>query len=391
LPPETAIVYLASADDLGAATRALSGVPVVVRAIAAARSAGVEAVIVPDVLRTPAVAHALAARPALDTAVRWVATRATLPAAAALLVPALAFVTVDDLRRLLAMPAPAVLATPEDSGVVFMTAPAAVVTDLAPALVAGLPVISELLRIAKDLEPCPGHGGAAGVWTATSPSLPDDSGTAIDTALDRVVHRRLSRPISRAAVAWGIPANAVTLASLALGLGAVAGFWRATPRSAALGLALYAASVVLDHADGEVARLTLSQSRLGEWLDLTNDTVVHALLVVAVGLTVGQAWPGGTVFGILGALGVVASAALTKMAAPAPGRLGAVLNRLGTRDGFYGTLIVFVTLLAAAPAALGWFLVIVALGSHAYWVGRLVLAALARRHERVRVAGPGRR
>ncbi len=369
MPPETAIVYLGSADDLGAATRALSGVPVVVRAIAAARSAGVEAVIVPDVLRTPAVAHALAARPALDTAVRWVATRATLPAAAALLVPALAFVTVDDLRRLLAMPAPAVLATPEDSGVVFMTAPAAVVTDLAPALVAGLPVISELLRIAKDLEPCPGHGGAAGVWTATSPSLPDDSGTAIDTALDRVVHRRLSRPISRAAVAWGIPANAVTLASLAL----------------------YAASVVLDHADGEVARLTLSPSRLGEWLDLTNDTVVHALLIVAVGLTVGQAWPGGTVFGILGALGVVASAALTKVAAPAPGRLGAVLNRLGTRDGFYGTLIVFVTLLAAAPAALGWFLVIVALGSHAYWVGRLILAALARRHERVRMAGPGRR
>ena len=103
------------------------------------------------------------------------------------------------------------------------------------------------------------------------------AGSPIDTRLDTVFHRRLSRPLTRLALALGLSANQVSLASLLVGMLSVWGFWYATPWSALAGLVLYAAAVVLDHSDGEVARLTHSESRLGEWLDVTSDTVIHAL------------------------------------------------------------------------------------------------------------------
>ena len=90
---------------------------------------------------------------------------------------------------------------------------------------------------------------------------------------------------TRLALALGLTANQVSLSSLLVGLLAVWGFWHATPGSALAGLVLYAVAVVLDHSDGEVARLTHSESRLGEWLDVTSDTVIHALLVLAMGVT----------------------------------------------------------------------------------------------------------
>ena len=116
-----------------------------------------------------------------------------------------------------------------------------------------------------------------------------DAGSPIDTRLDVLFHRRLSRPVTRLALALGLTANQVSLASLLVGLLAVWGFWHATPGTALAGLVLYAAAVVLDHSDGEVARLTRSESRLGEWLDVTSDTVIHALLVLAMGVTAQRA------------------------------------------------------------------------------------------------------
>ena len=53
-----------------------------------------------------------------------------------------------------------------------------------------------------------------------------------------------------------------------------------------------------------------------------------------------------------------------------PDRLGRLLAGLGTRDGYYAMLLAFVALLAAWPAALPTLMVLVAAGSHAYWVGR---------------------
>jgi hypothetical protein len=84
-----------------------------------------------------------------------------------------------------------------------------------------------------------------------------------DVWLDRMLHRRLSRPLCAGAVRIGIAPNAVTVASLLVGLGAAWGVALGSVAGAWLGLALYLAAVVLDHADGEVARATGTASRLG--------------------------------------------------------------------------------------------------------------------------------
>src|SRR6185436_7017431 len=100
-------------------------------------------------------------------------------------------------------------------------------------------------------------------------------GSAIDTALDVQFHRRCSRLVSRTAIRFGIRPNTITIASLIVGLAAAWAFWDASPLAAVAGLVLYAIAVVIDHADGEVARLTLTESAVGEWLDITVDTIIH--------------------------------------------------------------------------------------------------------------------
>ena len=211
--------------------------------------------------------------------------------------------------------------------------------------------------------------------------LHDRAGSPIDTRLDTLFHRRLSRPLTRLALVLGLTANQVSLASLLVGLLAVWGFWDATPWSALAGLVLYAAAVVLDHSDGEVARLTHSESRLGEWLDVTSDTVIHALLVLAMGVTA-QATAGraGIGLGALAASGVVVSAIVAKTSPRSgAGGVGGFLDALGSRDGFYAMLVIFILALTFAPAGLSVLMMVVVAGSHAYWLIRLAYRLLAAR------------
>ena len=143
---------------------------------------------------------------------------------------------------------------------------------------------------------------------------------------------------------------------------------------------LYQVSMVLDFSDGEVARLGLTESEVGEWLDITADTVVHAWLVLAMGVTSARvADGGGVVTGAVAAAGVVASAVVAKVSptlvvGDGGTRVGRLLAGLGTRDGYYAMLVLFILLLAALPAALPWLMALVAAGSHAYWLGRAAYA-----------------
>ena len=89
---------------------------------------------------------------------------------------------------------------------------------------------------------------------------------------------------------------------------------------------------------------------------------------------------GGTLLGVVGALGVVASAAVAKVW-PATGgvdNVGAALERLGARDGFYAMLLLFIATRALAPGALPALMIVVALGSQAYWLTRAAYTLRAR-------------
>ena len=170
----------------------------------------------------------------------------------------------------------------------------------------------------------------------------------------------------------GVPPNAISLASLALGLFAVWCLARGQVGSALAGIVLYFAAAVLDHVDGEVARLTYAESWLGEWLDVAVDTVVHASTALALGVATERVAGTGFVLGVVTAIGFVLSAMAAKSTARGED-VPRVLTRLGNRDGFYLLLVAFLALLALAPGKLPALLLVAAVGSHAYWLGHLAL------------------
>ncbi|HEV8305090.1 MAG TPA: CDP-alcohol phosphatidyltransferase family protein, partial [Gemmatimonadales bacterium] len=150
---------------------------------------------------------------------------------------------------------------------------------------------------------------------------------------------------------------------------------------AGLGLLLYATSVVIDHADGDLARLTFQESTLGERLDFACDTVVHAAVVLAMGATARREaalWRPATArreagvgarLGALAAAGVVLSAVVARFLPPRRDvGLGPLLRGLGNRDLFYAMLAAFASGLGGARRSLPWAMGVLAVGSQAYWL-----------------------
>ena len=331
--------------------------------------AGIGTVYVPHTLRDTATGAAVAASPRARAAVVWLKDGDVPEPGPLLLVPASVVVPADVLRALLARTPGAAVAAPSGTDAPALIADTALAHALAAPLAAGAPLSDELARrrVAPDIDArCVVARDAAGL-TAAERRLHDLLGSAIDTNLDIQLHRRFSRHVTRAAIAI-------------LGLAAVWCFWRATTRSALAGLFIYIVAVILDHSDGEVARLTLAESRLGEWLDTVGDTLVHALTVVAMGVTSEMLTGVGVGLGIVGAAGIMASAFVAKWWPPrGTGGMGGAVEDFGSRDGFYALLVLFIALRAFVPSLLPVLMVIVTLGSNAYWVVRAAVAALGRR------------
>jgi len=383
---DRAALYLATEEDLTAALAPVAGRPLAFHVIAAAVRAGARRVAVPARLRPTAVGGRRWPPPLARAAVAWLEPGAPLPAGPLLLLPAAALAPPAALATLRAAGPGAVLAASTRDRAPVLVADAALTAALAPGLAAGAPLGDDLDRALKSGEARLVAEGwyvlardARGVAEAEA-RLYAALGSPIDTRLDVVLHRRLSFPVTRAAVRLGVIPNVVSVASFFIGLVAVWCFWRASVASAVAGLAIYVAAVVLDHADGEVARLTLTESRLGEWLDVIADNLVHALVVLAMGVSAQSAAGAGLWLGVFGAVGILGSATVAKWW-PDTGAAGAggALVDMGSRDGFYAMLLLFIAARALAPAALPWLMVVVALGSHAYWVARSAWVLLRRR------------
>jgi phosphatidylglycerophosphate synthase len=100
---------------------------------------------------------------------------------------------------------------------------------------------------------------------------------------DARVARRLVAPLTHTR----ITPNHLTTARLAVGLAAAAAFLPGRYGWSNIGALLLALSNFLDHADGELARLSGKSSRLGHLYDLASDALVTILLFVAIGVGVG--------------------------------------------------------------------------------------------------------
>jgi phosphatidylglycerophosphate synthase len=375
-----AALYLVDPDDVRTARLKVAGRPAVFRAIVVAVRAGVERVLVPVALRSPDLEAALESSPRARARVAWLDGSATLDDEATLVLPATGLTPPDALRRLAAAPGTALLAESLTADAPLFLADRPLLGALRVSLVAGVP-LGEALDRARKLSDLPVV--SAGHWCVR---VTDDTtareaeaqlyaglGAPIDTRLDTAVHRRLSRPVSRLAVSAGIGPNAITVASGVVGMASVAAFARGDAASVVAGFLLYVAAVVLDHADGEVARLTLTESTLGEWLDIIVDTLVHGTMMLALGIACYRVTGSGLVAGAIGALAVTVSGVLGKLWPPAPPSTAerGLLDRLTSRDGFYAMLLSFVMVRLANPALLPLHLIVIASGSHIYWVTRV--------------------
>ena len=104
---------------------------------------------------------------------------------------------------------------------------------------------------------------------------------------DARLARRLVTPLKDS---WVTP-NHLTTVRLAVGLCASAALTPGTYGWSNLGAFLLVLSNFLDHADGELARISGKSSRIGHLYDLASDALVSVLLFVAVGFGVGNTEP----------------------------------------------------------------------------------------------------
>jgi len=372
---------------VGLAARSIAGRTVTVRNLVAALRAGASIIAVPAALRDRAVERALAHMPPLAAAVRWLEPGSRLPAGPRdqpwLLVPAASLVHTRILQNLIAGAATSdrviVTTSPLDPAAVAVL-PRAIVGALWSRLASGSPVGPDLARLLEEwgAQPRASTDPFVAVRDAAARSraedaLFDDLGIEADTGLDRCFHRRCSRWITRLLVNTPVTPSHVTIASLAVGSAAIRCFWRATPLSAVLGVILYAIATILDHADGEIARLTFQESQSGANLDWTVDTIIHAGLVLGMAVTAGgplMQW-----VGLFSALGVTLSALFARylpLGSTAAAGAGGVLKALGSRDLVYLLLLSFVAFRWLAPSLLPPLAVVVGIGSQAYWIACLV-------------------
>lgn len=200
-----------------------------------------------------------------------------------------------------------------------------------------------------------------------------------DGYLDRLLYRRFSRPLTARLLPTPVTPNALTVVGIVAGV--AGGLLLGIPGlgATAAAVALLFLSSVLDCADGELARLRLAESRLGHWLDVVGDTVVHLALLggIALRLAATGATPGGAELVTLatGVLGAFVAVSLSEHAETRRRRvpgwenrvLDGVLSPLSTRDWYAFPIAL------AALGRLDWLVPAAAVGAHAFWIAVAVL------------------
>ena len=188
--------------------------------------------------------------------------------------------------------------------------------------------------------------------------------------------RPISISVSRRLAPHGVTPNQMTIVSGLIGLAAAPFFLSASPAIQIIGGLLFVAHSVLDGCDGELARLTFRESRLGGLLDFFSDNLVHVAIFtcMAIGWSLAEdaSWPlllgASALIGTAGSAGAVYWLTLRKKtgtgpvytsvsAAPSSSGLTRVLDALSRRDFIYLVLVLSVF------GKANWFLALTAIGA----------------------------
>jgi phosphatidylglycerophosphate synthase len=166
---------------------------------------------------------------------------------------------------------------------------------------------------------------------------------------------RLARIGVRPLAAARVKPNHVTTLRLATGLAAASAFAAAGSTAAsALGAALFVLSMLLDRADGELARATGQTSAWGHRYDIVADAIANAAAFIGIGFGArGVLGPVAIVLGLCAGLGVIAILALVVRVEARHGARAAELRSAGGFDIDDALLIVPL----AVVAGFGWVLI----------------------------------
>ena len=105
---------------------------------------------------------------------------------------------------------------------------------------------------------------------------------AKDALLARYIDRHLSWRISKALARTSITPNQVTIANTIVGLTSAWLFASPWYRLRLFGSLLFLLSIIVDGVDGELARLTMTETSFGGMLDVITDNIVHVALFAGV-------------------------------------------------------------------------------------------------------------
>lgn len=98
-----------------------------------------------------------------------------------------------------------------------------------------------------------------------------------------LIHR-IVRPAVRAVAPTGVTPNLVTTLRLVTGIAAAAAFAAGGESWPAIGGAIFVLSMLLDRADGELARQTGQSSPGGYWYDIISDCASNVLAMFGIGI-----------------------------------------------------------------------------------------------------------
>ncbi|MBI2391252.1 MAG: CDP-alcohol phosphatidyltransferase family protein [Deltaproteobacteria bacterium] len=195
----------------------------------------------------------------------------------------------------------------------------------------------------------------------------------------RYLNRNVSLTLTRLLIHLGLRPNHISLAIVAIGVASGVVAARGTHDGFVLGAALLQVQSTLDGCDGEVARMTHRQSRLGEWLDTIGDDLSNYAFFAGASFGMHRAtnsvawlWVGAVIVGCGGLASAIEYRYLARVGSgdllvyPIVGgpprhpvaRVAAGLQPLFKRDTF-----ILLTFLAAAAGALSAALIASAVGA----------------------------
>ena len=131
-------------------------------------------------------------------------------------------------------------------------------------------------------------------------------GLETDSMINRLSSRSVSRFLTRLAIHTPVSPNQVTLLSFFLGLISTWFFFQGVYGMSLVGAVILVISTWIDGVDGELARLTFRESKMGAKLDITLDCFVNYIVFFSIGVGLTRS-SGDNLYAILGLVAVIGS------------------------------------------------------------------------------------